>query len=1258
MQESAGDPRVFAGVRTGDAGASKFAAQWNSSRLTNLYKFAGSEKPTLQQQLDFVLEEMNSESPYVDKKAAAAYKSLLGAGTVEEATKIFRDNFERPLDPKDITPRVQYALQAQDLGNYGGAELVAQGPAKAIPEEEEPLPEAVAEEEPSESAPVQIDVPEVQAVAPQEAPQVESEDWTSWGFEGGGAIPEVDYATGGAVDKYNPNRAYTQPIKQAPVSQAARRVSFPARATGAADWRSWGAGGTPSQKRFRTPATPVSEPQPAPAPAAPAASAAPKYSINSQAVTDAMNRGPRGRVPRSSISNFMQAARAGPLSPEQQAWAQEQGFLTQPMGAGAAPWTGSMGFRRGGSVWKNVDTPRSRVSRAEFDEMVRREERPGRSQHGGGDSARDIVAKRIARKERGVTSSAFRSGAEKFPPAPEAPGKAKGGGGKRKPGTAAGATRPLRHPGQTYPGGLTIRRNPYDVERGEKDVIWSSPQHWTPGVKKTIKEQEKEGAPVWSSPEFQKPLDEIIGPAPEVDEDVIWSSPARHGQNPNSATGYAEGGMVTDMQGNPVIMPSEGDAGASGEPEAGLSFARGGAIPEEEDYRPGVSARIRDPGYRPPKRKAKADPWAGMRTKTSRKVKKAKSTGREAGKRKGKKRQYETTPATAPRPTRRPGTAAGPGFGERPENVGAGPSKPIVGRAERVETTERVTPEKTESLTIKNRYPHVKPSNVAYQGERPENVGNAPSYPKKQFGPLDRPGGYFDQAADWLDETFRPKPSGNQPEPPYKPSTGMGGRPPTLMQMLGFQRGGAIPEEDFPNPPAGGDGYASPPAEQDVAATEAGPWGAPMGPAAKPTIKVPFSEAVRNASTGVQEGIAGIQRIFGISAGGGGGIATPEGDAMADQGVQRFASGEGAATGQEVQAIDKTFGIDEVAADEGTKNLIRIDKVVQYWLQAGDKEKAEAAAASLLMHGAKQVQQASIIAATAMQEYQQTGDPQDLRNASLAIQRAHQMIPDGVNLKIDVDPETRQIMATTYDESGKSQTQVIEPGALPALLKQGMDGSAYWKAAFQIGQPRLAEQEMVSARGAGDEESKRRWQLEFDEYKDKREQEQEQERWERDQNFKLWEHERDTGEGRTETEREDAQTQAFYDDWNARLAETEKGSPERQQLLTEGMGYRYQNTQDRREAIPDSELSFFEDTENADLFADDLDAIKNLARVIGRKNDALDGGGAMQMAAALIMAPALDHSPDGTLNVEGYSLVFNPTLLPQLGQLRKKYQQE
>jgi hypothetical protein len=445
------------------------------------------------------------------------------------------------------------------------------------------------------------------------------------------------------------------------------------------------------------------------------------------------------------------------------------------------------------------------------------------------------------------------------------------------------------------------------------------------------------------------------------------------------------------------------------------------------------------------------------------------------------------------------------------------------------------------------------------------------------------------------------------------------------------------------------------------------PESAPQQPMAQPQQEpqpqqeapVYFRDVVGQAGSAVQQGIAGLKRIF---LGGGqpqaAGIPTEEGmaqqGAMAKQGAQRFARGEGAATPEELQAIDYSLGIDNVQADEGTKQMIRLDRTVNYYLEKGDKDKAEAVAASLLQAGAVKVRNAAQIAQAAFNAYQQTGDPRHLQAASKAMQKAHQLIPDGFDLQLDVDPKTHQLVATTTDSEGKANRQVIDPRAVPQLLQKAMDGSAYWKSVFRIGHPTMAAQEADDARSAAAKQDERAYNEGYDQYKFERGEEAKRGSEDRQAERWLYEQQYQTEAGRSPGERLDAQQEQFFTDWNERLA---AAPPEqKQQVLAEGLQYRFENARDRQQPVDD--LVFSPDSPYAEVFDEqDMTAMTNIARVIAQKNPTLDGSGAMTVAAQMATAPkgGIKNNPDGTFNVEGLPIIFNPQLLPTLNQLRRKH---
>jgi hypothetical protein len=478
-----------------------------------------------------------------------------------------------------------------------------------------------------------------------------------------------------------------------------------------------------------------------------------------------------------------------------------------------------------------------------------------------------------------------------------------------------------------------------------------------------------------------------------------------------------------------------------------------------------------------------------------------------------------------------------------------------------------------------------------------------------------------------------------------------------------YAKGGAIPDDrgSSPNfPEAEEAGYDASSADTGQVAPGQQDRIAAVGRANE---AAGFNEVAQRAAPSVRAGVQGLSRIFGIDTSGQQAVPDEASAARQDDGLRRFASGEGAATSQEVQAIDVTHGNDRIDTDEGTKNLMRIDQVVNFWLQRGDKDKAEAAAASLLQAGAVQVRNAGTAAAAMFQTYQETGDVNALRHASQMVEKAYSYIPDGSNVKIDIDPKTRQIVATTYDADGKSNKRVVDPGAIPALLKTAMDGSAYWNATFQIGQPRLAEQQMQNEGQVSRDSANRAANQQYDEYKFQRGEDSKISAEDRAAERWLWQQEYQTQGGRSPGERSTKEQQRFYESWGEDYAAAkEAGDVEQQKsLVEEGLGYRFNGTKDRTEPVAEDDFRIAPESPNAVTFpqdSPDMAGLRDIARVIAQKEPAMDGSTAMEVTAALITTPELDFNSDGTINVNGNSIVFNPQLLPQLGVLRNKYRQQ
>lgn len=88
----------------GDKGTSRGIAQWHSQRKTNLENYEKKHGSSLNTQLEFLWEELNS----TEKKALEDLKKQT---TIEGATKSFMVNFERPnIKYANLNARIKYAL--------------------------------------------------------------------------------------------------------------------------------------------------------------------------------------------------------------------------------------------------------------------------------------------------------------------------------------------------------------------------------------------------------------------------------------------------------------------------------------------------------------------------------------------------------------------------------------------------------------------------------------------------------------------------------------------------------------------------------------------------------------------------------------------------------------------------------------------------------------------------------------------------------------------------------------------------------------------------------------------------------------------------------------------------------------------------------------------------------------------------------------------------------------------------------------------
>ena len=311
-------------------------------------------------------------------------------------------------------------------------------------EKEEPdTVEAIPDESDTPTEPVEIviDVPEAPEQMPIAAQLVPNEEPV--GMQRGGAIPDDTryFAVGGATqpanpsgtpDKYNAGRVFTQKVPQQPAPAVARRISIPARgsAGGAAapDWRSWGAGGSPTQQKVKTAQSGLAADRKAKADAEAAALAAQRAHEAEMARLKAQQQQQR-RNPYGNGVVWESSGGGGSNRGEGQGgtwsgggWSgMSGGFGHGGSGYSTGSATGGWGggssakgsgglyeeggmveFRRGGGVptvtpeeWKRA------LSHARPTPKGGRAEEAGQTQ-------RDVAAKGLNRQIRGITSSAIR----------------------------------------------------------------------------------------------------------------------------------------------------------------------------------------------------------------------------------------------------------------------------------------------------------------------------------------------------------------------------------------------------------------------------------------------------------------------------------------------------------------------------------------------------------------------------------------------------------------------------------------------------------------------------------------------------------------------------------------------------------------------------------------------------------------------------------------------------------------------------------
>jgi hypothetical protein len=1032
MRESGGDPRVLSGARTGDAGASYYVGQWNNSgapqgqpgRLDNLNAFAkarGNPKPTLQDQLDFVLEEMNPKSPYVDAQAAKMFPQLQAATDLSTGVKLFQMGFERPLDPEgDFAPRLKYAQAFGDAGNYKTDAFTfdtagAGAGGGTTPEKEQKVSDARAPESAgggekapeSLSANLSFDIPEltIPEITANFVPPPDSSDqlallqrdqqiqaggtspWLNpesrpamWAQEGG-VIPEPVqmFADGGApvgaitvprpvynpanpsavggIDRYSPTRAYTQPIPA-----AAGSVPGPHR-VGYLGLP--GASATPevsdSVKRFRDVRAASAAREKAAAEAKAAAKAAAAAAAAKAAADAAALKNQRSSRDRQFGPYTDEYGRLG-YNYRGGANRSGSGYSTSGgyqggIGGAYGGNTVGGGFSGSGSGWGGIGGYGKGVGK------------------GGNTSASQ--GKGGLYQEGGVIPELDDSVQQ-----PEPNGVAYAQGGR------VATVDPVywqvvksKHRQMSSRGeeaGQSAR------DRAAREVTQGRSTAVRVGEEETPRKVGKKGAAVKAkgkAKKGKKAAPEALPEAAPTPTPRPEPLPTEIQRNPYETQ---RTDLPTDIQRNPY----ETQRGDVPVPESATPMPNERNIPTV----PYGTAGTPTEGYNP-------EPAIPM-------------------------------PAERAQPTVPYGTAGTPTEGYNPPNV-ATRTVPIPRAPEPPPTDEEVTQK------IRTQAAEEAATRARLRSGTPKGAMIGGQF--VAFGPDDKvvPGGAF-IGGQWVPQ-----------------------------DQLQFARGGAVPEEDdpmLPRPMSGRAeeaGYTTSAPGYRGGASSARQPSAPAAPA--PRDEEPAQDKYRptpELMSQVRQAAAGgarfIGRHFGIDQQQTGAIPSPEGDAQSQAGAQRFAEGEGAATPDEIQRIDAKIGL-PADMPEGDKNMERMARMMNWYLARGRKDDAEAAAASLMMYGANRVSQLGNLAAVAYQKG-------DLDRTMKYLEKAYEMIPDGGALDVTLDRKAGKFLATHIDAEGNETTHVVTPQELPGLIQQVQSKSVFWQSVSRLGDPEGARSRDVEER--------------------------------------------------------------------------------------------------------------------------------------------------------------------------------------------------
>jgi hypothetical protein len=314
--------------------------------------------------------------------------------------------------------------------------------------------------------------------------------------------------------------------------------------------------------------------------------------------------------------------------------------------------------------------------------------------------------------------------------------------------------------------------------------------------------------------------------------------------------------------------------------------------------------------------------------------------------------------------------------------------------------------------------------------------------------------------------------------------------PPPVPQRFGYAEGGAVPDEEELQyrslSPRARDASMQQPASGTASpqSSSASQSPAPEAGAPEPDNRRPEArrydaraatpKLLADVGNAVRGGVSFLQRHFGLDSGQTDAIDTPEAGQARENGAQRFASGEGAATRQEIDGIDDRVDPNR-QLDEGHRQMVRLAKTVKFYQDQGRDDDAKQAAASLMQYGAQRFGQLGSLAGTAYRHYQQTGDKNDLNNSLRFLEQAYQMIPDGANMRVELNEKTGKLQAHHSDAEGNDQTFDISPEELPTYIRKTMDNSLYWSNILEVANPAAAGRKQAHDYDVADTQEQRKY---------------------------------------------------------------------------------------------------------------------------------------------------------------------------------------